>query len=444
MYNNTYYLQYLIRLKQTTERYKKVTKKLFVKGALAVFVGGIIRNTIVNTESYDCDIEAYFISKTQLQKTLEKDFKILFVGISFGVFKICGYNIDIALPRKEKCTGNKHTDFDISIDCYNSYKKSAERRDFTINSIGYIREYDLILDPYNGINDINNKIIRPINVNNFIEDPLRFLRAIYFSNKLNFKFSYSMESVFNKYCDKIKFISYPRIGNEFEKILGVKNITNAFKYLSKINIHCFKFIRYIYKSNTYYIFLQHVNSVQSVELRLIIIYYYMEKLNIEQYYLDFMIKITTSIKVKNIKNYKHACNILKLISAKLNINIKEVLFNYLINNYNKYNIYYLEKHIISLFAIFNKQTINKSNIINIIDNSKKFIKNTFYYRIISITKIQHLSLVQYFTYTNKLAYYQSKSDNCIFENKKLIIKYLYISIYVNKYDYANSMTLLYI
>jgi tRNA nucleotidyltransferase (CCA-adding enzyme) len=112
----------------------------------------------------------------------------------------------------------------IEITSYRGENKTLKSdlllRDFTIDSLAYSPKTGII-DYYNGINDINNKIIR-INGNDdsrFTEDPLRILRAIRLSSELNFDIDKSTKEYMLKDAYLLNDIAKERINDEFSKIL---------------------------------------------------------------------------------------------------------------------------------------------------------------------------------------------------------------------------------
>ena len=400
-------------IRKNVDHLKIISNYIYKNGGLAIFVGGAIRNSIIKKKVKDYDIESYFLNKEALKEILKKKFKILFVGISFGVFKICEFNIDISLPRQEKCVGNKHTDFKVEFNIYNDYKLSASRRDFTINSIGYIYEYNYILDPFNGLKDIENKIIRPIDRNKFIEDPLRFLRAIYFSESLDFNFSSSMEDLFNKECCRVMYVSIQRISQEFERILSSVYIKNAFYYLGKIKIHIFDFIRDIYKCNAQSRMLTILNQVFDLELRIIIIYYFINIYNINKDGFYNLIKNCSTIKVHFLKTYD---NIVFIIN-KLNSNNFLEIYYYLILNIK--NLDKLEI-IINIIEQLPESIINESNLGNlkyIFKICTEFISRSYFSKILKIHSIHYMTIDHYNIYINIAIKKQYQLKNSIFDDK---------------------------
>lgn len=108
------------------------------------------------------------------------------VGIGFPVFLHPETKEEYALARKEIKTGNKHTDFEFIFSPDVTLEEDVQRRDFTINALARNPENGEIIDLVNGKNDLQKHVIRHINSEHFIEDPLRVLRMCRFAAQLNF------------------------------------------------------------------------------------------------------------------------------------------------------------------------------------------------------------------------------------------------------------------
>lgn len=98
------------------------------------------------------------------------------------------------------------------------------RRDFTINCIAMHispERFGEIVDPFNGVEDIHQKIIRtPLDpVVTFNDDPLRILRAIRFATRLHFQIEEDTYQAILKTRERLKIVSKERITEEFKKIL---------------------------------------------------------------------------------------------------------------------------------------------------------------------------------------------------------------------------------
>lgn len=155
-------------------------------GARAYFVGGCVRDRLRGQMSGDIDIEIHGLGEDDLVKMLSELGKPLSVGKSFGIYSLAGYGIDIALPRTESATGKGHRDFDIRTDAFMGTKQAAIRRDFTVNALMEDVLTGEITDHFGGLADLRAKVLRHVNEDSFVEDPLRVLRLAQFAARFGF------------------------------------------------------------------------------------------------------------------------------------------------------------------------------------------------------------------------------------------------------------------
>ncbi len=197
---------------------------LIDSGARPIIVGGYVRDYLMHKESKDIDIEVYNLSSLDtLKSSLERIAPVHEVGKSFGVLKIrldeCDF--DISLPRTEIKTAKGHKGFHIQTNGYLDFITAARRRDFTMNAIGYDVMTSRLLDPYHGQEDISKGIIRHVNDESFIEDPLRILRAAQFSARFDFKLDTNTLKLCQNMVEKKMLDELPkeRIFEEYKKLL---------------------------------------------------------------------------------------------------------------------------------------------------------------------------------------------------------------------------------
>ncbi|MCD6173918.1 MAG: CCA tRNA nucleotidyltransferase, partial [Sulfurimonas sp.] len=189
-----------------------------------IIVGGYIRDYLLNISSKDIDIELYGINSfEQLEKILEEFGEVNSVGKSFGVCKLSLKNqeIDFSLPRIDNKISSGHRGFDIIINQNLDFKTASSRRDFTINAIGYDVISKKILDPFNGLSDLKNKTLKAVNIEKFIQDPLRVFRAVGFYSRFKLNIDKKLFKICKKMCDDNVLDELPqeRIFNEIKKII---------------------------------------------------------------------------------------------------------------------------------------------------------------------------------------------------------------------------------
>lgn len=158
---------------------REIARRVRDAGGRALLVGGCVRDRLFGGQPKDFDFEVYGLSPERLKATLAQAFALDLVGASFGVLKIKGHDIDVALPRRETKLGLGHRAFEMACDPDLSLEEASARRDFTINAIYRDPLTDEILDPWNGRADLAQRRLRHVSPH-FAEDPLRVLRGMQF------------------------------------------------------------------------------------------------------------------------------------------------------------------------------------------------------------------------------------------------------------------------
>ncbi len=117
---------------------------------------------------------------------------------------------------------DKENYLDISELCGDTIEEDLMRRDFTINAIAYDLKENKFIDVTGGIEDIKNKRIRSIKEENFIDDPLRILRAYRFMATTGFGVNEELEHILIKHKDLLHLPAKERIHDEIVKLFGGK------------------------------------------------------------------------------------------------------------------------------------------------------------------------------------------------------------------------------
>ena len=116
-----------------------------------------------------------------------------------------------------------------------------KRRDFTINALAIclnINRFGEMLDPFNGIGDLENKILKtPLAPEiTFSDDPLRMMRAIRFATQLDFVIEENTLAAIESQRTRIDIISKERISEEINKIMLSPKPSIGFKLLEKTGL----------------------------------------------------------------------------------------------------------------------------------------------------------------------------------------------------------------
>ena len=112
------------------------------------------------------------------------------------------------------------------------------RRDFTCNSMAYNFTTNEMIDPFNGLKDIRDKVLRAVGEPDarFKEDALRLMRALRFAGQLNFEIEISTKESLKNNSHLIKNISHERVRDEFCKILMTENPKNVLEQAHDIGL----------------------------------------------------------------------------------------------------------------------------------------------------------------------------------------------------------------
>ena len=205
-------------------------------------IGGFVRDYIIS-ESTPKDIDILVIGNgidfaKYISQKIEKTPKVtVFKTYGTAMFKYNSMEIEFVGARKESYTLESRNP-KVSI---GSLKDDQNRRDFTINSMALSlnkHNFGSLLDPFNGLSDIENKVIRtPLNPEiTYNDDPLRMLRAIRFATKLNFKIDENSLKSIKSLSSRIKIITNERIVVELNKILLSDKPSIGFILLEKCGL----------------------------------------------------------------------------------------------------------------------------------------------------------------------------------------------------------------
>lgn len=202
------------------------------EGGDARFVGGCVRDFLLNESNSDIDI-ATTLLPTQILAL--PGFKTAATGLEYGTISIfinkACYQIT-TLRQDVKCEGRRAT-----VKFGTSWEEDAKRRDFTINSLSIDRD-GRVFDYCGGVEDLRKRIIRFIGDPNqrIQEDYLRILRFFRFTGRFSMEFDQIGLNACKLYADKLQYLSKERVREEFLKILSNNKSTNVLQHMHQANI----------------------------------------------------------------------------------------------------------------------------------------------------------------------------------------------------------------
>jgi len=203
----------------------KIVSRIAANDNLEVYViGGFVRDLLLKRASKDIDIVcvgsgidlAKKVAKAIGSNCVVSEFK----NFGTAMLRYEDTEIEFVGARRESYRSNSRKPIVEN----GTLEDDQLRRDFTINAMAislHPSDYGRLVDPFGGINDLDNKIIRtPLDPDiTFSDDPLRMLRGIRFSTQLGFKIEDSTYQALSRNKQRIEIISQERIVDELNKIL---------------------------------------------------------------------------------------------------------------------------------------------------------------------------------------------------------------------------------
>ncbi|MGF7436521.1 CCA tRNA nucleotidyltransferase [Lentilactobacillus senioris] len=233
-----------MQLKQLPEEFKQalpILTTITAAGFEAYFVGGSVRDTILNKPIHDVDIasSAYPAEvKNLFKKTVD-------TGIQHGTVMILdhGHGYEVTTFRTE--SGYQDYRRPDQVTFVRSLAEDLMRRDFTINALAMNAE-GVVTDLFGGLTDLNDHVIKAVGdpAARFHEDALRMMRAVRFSSQLNFQIEAETKQAIASQAELLTKIAMERIHEEFVKLMmgqaasqGVEQLisTKLYQYLPGLN-----------------------------------------------------------------------------------------------------------------------------------------------------------------------------------------------------------------
>jgi poly(A) polymerase len=218
--NSTASNRILSALGESADLLKELGEKFSKNGFEISLVGGPVRDAVLGKLVKDLDLTTN-AKPEEIQKCLKGWADSIWdVGIKFGTVgaKVKDYVFEITTYRTEQY---EDTSRKPSVEFGKTLEEDLVRRDFTINAMALRLPTFELVDIYNGLTDLNNKILRtPLDAQiSFSEDPLRMLRAARFMSKLDLKPQADLVEAMKIVADRLKIVSMERINDEFNKLL---------------------------------------------------------------------------------------------------------------------------------------------------------------------------------------------------------------------------------
>ncbi len=228
-----------MRINNLPQEFKKalpVIDKLNQAGYEAYFVGGSVRDCILNLPIHDVDI-ATSAFPAEIKEVFEKTID---VGIEHGTVLVLHQDESYEITTFR--TESTYQDYrrPDHVDFVRSLEEDLKRRDFTINALA-LNAQGQIIDLFHGLEDLQNKRLKAVGIaaERFQEDALRMMRGLRFVSQLGFDLEEQTQTAITTHAPLLSKISVERICIEFEKLLLGQNAQQAFQLF--ITTDCFKY-----------------------------------------------------------------------------------------------------------------------------------------------------------------------------------------------------------
>ncbi|MEN6454047.1 MAG: HD domain-containing protein [Prolixibacteraceae bacterium] len=210
-------------------------------GQSCFVIGGFVRDLFLHRQSKDIDIVSQGSGIELAQRVAWRLGPKTAVSVfkTFGTAMIKSNDLEIEFVGARRESYNRDSRKPVVED--GTLEDDQKRRDFTINALAIClnaSNFGQLIDPFNGISDLNHKIIRtPLEPGiTFSDDPLRMMRAIRFATQLGFIIDETTLNAISENRTRIQIISRERIGDELNKIIMSDKPSKGFLLLDKTGL----------------------------------------------------------------------------------------------------------------------------------------------------------------------------------------------------------------
>jgi tRNA nucleotidyltransferase (CCA-adding enzyme) len=212
----------------------EICKELRNAGERAWVVGGCVRDTLRDERVNDWDV-----ATTARPKKVQKIFrKVIPTGVDHGTVTVLwkGNGYEVTTLRGEGAySDGRRPDHVVFVE---DIESDLARRDFTVNAIAYDPVEGKVVDPFGGMADMRDKLLRAVGDprERFREDGLRILRGARFVATLEFELEEDTEAAFRGALDTFRKVSPERVREEWLKTMKATMPSRAFEVMRRTGI----------------------------------------------------------------------------------------------------------------------------------------------------------------------------------------------------------------
>lgn len=210
---------------------ERICSALRAAGHQAWFVGGCVRDLVLDREPADFDVS----TDATPQRVLQLFPGSLAIGAQFGVILVVeeGAKVEVATFRSDVgYSDGRHPD---RVVFSQTPQEDVLRRDFTINGLLMNPQSGEVLDFVGGRADLDTKIVRAIGepARRFAEDKLRMVRAVRFAARLGYTIEPATFAAIQRLAPEVQVISAERLRDELTKLLTEGAARRGFELLDE-------------------------------------------------------------------------------------------------------------------------------------------------------------------------------------------------------------------
>lgn len=216
----------------------RIVEVLQKSGFETYLVGGCVRDLLIGAHPKDYDIATNALPQEVRKKVpnayvIGRRFRLVLVKRGLKQFEVATF-------RRNRGPDDPSEDQEAPAgdNFFGTAEEDAKRRDFTINALFYDPIKHKLIDYCNGKPDLEFRWVRMIGdpAERLVEDPIRILRAIRFSHKLNFSIEPSLRQAIQEKASELKRSALPRRREEYLKIMRLDEPWRAFHELYDLGI----------------------------------------------------------------------------------------------------------------------------------------------------------------------------------------------------------------
>lgn len=219
----------------------QILRRLKESGFQAYLVGGGVRDLLVHLKPKDFDIATNALPNEVRKKVshafiIGRRFKLVHARRGDQIYEIATFRRAASAEELETAVEDDRAFAEENF--FGNIEEDSFRRDFTINSLFYDPIDEVIVDHCKGLEDIQSMTLRMIGSpeQRLIEDPIRILRAIRLSQKLNFSIESSLRQAMLHFKEELKRSAPPRRREEWIKFFKLANVDQALMELFDLGV----------------------------------------------------------------------------------------------------------------------------------------------------------------------------------------------------------------